>query len=308
MPFSSRQNQPIRTQLLDVYREAIKQGLSVQDVEDEIGDLKQLTRDAREVSKRDKRLNTRFYQVKRLTPVILVTVGSLLIANTIWPIAYYSLVIAPELQKGSLKTPISVEAVIAENTGVKEGEKTQVQYVDPTPQILKEQLDYSNLANWFTERSMQQQAAQVQNTTYVLEIPSLGVEKAEVHIGGTDLNQSLIQYPTTAMPGEFGAPVIFGHSVLRQFYRPSLSNPNRYKSIFSKIMTLKVGEEIRVSHNGQTYVYQVEEKRDVQPDDPFILEQHHKKQQLKLITCVPEGTYLRRGVVVSNLVRVEGQQ
>ena len=46
--------------------------------------------------------------------------------------------------------------------------------------------------------------------------------------------------------------------------------------------------------------------REVQPDDLFILEQRYHTRELKLITCVPEGTYRRRGVIVAQLKDVSG--
>ncbi len=42
---------------------------------------------------------------------------------------------------------------------------------------------------------------------------------------------------------------------------------------------------------------------EVQPTDTFILAQRYDVRQLKLVTCVPEGTVLRRGVVIATLVK-----
>jgi sortase (surface protein transpeptidase) len=39
----------------------------------------------------------------------------------------------------------------------------------------------------------------------------------------------------------------------------------------------------------------------VKPEDVFILEQNYEEKTLKLVTCVPEGTYLRRGVITATL-------
>jgi sortase A len=67
-------------------------------------------------------------------------------------------------------------------------------------------------------------------------------------------------------------------------------------------MTLDEGDEILVDYDGIQYVYKVREKVEVQPEDVFILQQKLNNRELKLITCVPEGTYLRRGVVIAELV------
>ena len=120
------------------------------------------------------------------------------------------------------------------------------------------------------------------------------------------MNKSLIAFPGTALPGEYGAPVIFGHSVLRQFYNPNEKNPRRYNSIFSTIMTLKNGDQIYVTHDNIKYTYVVQEKTEVKPTDVYILNQKYDAAHLKLVTCTPEGTYLRRGVVTAQLVKQEG--
>ncbi|MBP9700658.1 sortase, partial [Candidatus Woesebacteria bacterium] len=67
-------------------------------------------------------------------------------------------------------------------------------------------------------------------------------------------------------------------------------------------MTLAKGDEILVKEDGVLYRYQVLSKTEVQPTDLFILEQQRDSRLLKLVTCVPEGTYLRRGVVTAVLV------
>ncbi|OGJ40232.1 MAG: hypothetical protein A2378_03345 [Candidatus Pacebacteria bacterium RIFOXYB1_FULL_44_10] len=126
-----------------------------------------------------------------------------------------------------------------------------------------------------------------------------------VNIGGLNLDKSLIQYPGTANPGELGSPVIFGHSVSQLFYNPSESNPRRYISIFTKIMQLKKDDKIIVTYDGITYTYRVTNKMEVKPDDTYILSQRHDTKELKLITCTPPGTYLRRGIVFAQLENLE---
>jgi len=105
------------------------------------------------------------------------------------------------------------------------------------------------------------------------------------------------------LPGQPGAPVVFGHSLLRQFYNPKESNPRRYNSIFSTIMTLDKGDKIYLYYGDVRYTYVVEDKTEVKPTDTYILSQDYGVRQLKLVTCVPEGTYLRRGVVTAQLIR-----
>ena len=135
----------------------------------------------------------------------------------------------------------------------------------------------------------------------MISIPALNIEKAVVKICGLSLEKNLIQYPGTANPGELGSPIIFGHSVSPLFYNPSLTNPRRYTSIFTKIMNLKKDDKIIVEYDGITYTYRVTNKIEVKPDDTYILEQRYDARELKLVTCTPPGTLLRRGIVFAQL-------
>lgn len=136
-----------------------------------------------------------------------------------------------------------------------------------------------------------------QITHYNLSIPKLKIENAVVEIDGDDLTQSLIHYSGTALPGQPGNAVIFGHSVLPQFF-----NPQNYKTIFSTLPELDEGDEILVEFDGVLYHYQVIKMIEVLPQDISILSQQNDAEYLTLITCVPPGTYLRRLAVKAKLV------
>jgi sortase A len=174
------------------------------------------------------------------------------------------------------------------------------------PIVVDTKLDYTNLNNWFADGTLpmikQPEEIDTSVTEYRLDIPKVDISNAIVKVGSDNLNKSLAQYQGTALPGKAGSPVIFGHSVLRQFYNPKETNPRRYMSIFSKIMTLQKGDRIYLTVNGAQYTYIVEEKTEVKPIDTYILAQRYDVKQLKLVTCVPEGTYLRRGVVTARLL------
>jgi sortase A len=102
------------------------------------------------------------------------------------------------------------------------------------------------------------------------------------------------------LPGQYGNAVIFGHSVLPQFF-----NPKDYKTIFSTLPTLKEKDEIFINFDGIEYRYQVTKMVETLPEDISVLEQQYDGEYLSLITCVPPGTYLKRLVVRARLVRYE---
>lgn len=164
--------------------------------------------------------------------------------------------------------------------------------------------DYTQLNNWFVSDSRLPDSPNVPfspsgASTYSLTIPRLGIHDALIIIGGQDLKKSLIQYPQTALPGQFGNGVVFGHSVLPQFF-----NSKSYLTIFATLYRLKQGDEILVKYDNIEYKYLVEEMFEVQPTDLSILEQRYDGRYLSLVTCSPPGTYLRRLVVKSRVVDI----
>ena len=157
-------------------------------------------------------------------------------------------------------------------------------------------VDYSQPQSWFpTQTNLPPSPSKI--THYTLSIPKLGIDRAVVQVGGKDLMKSLSQYPGTALPGNLGNAVVFGHSVLPQFF-----NPKDYRTIFSTLPTLNEGDEILINFDGVTYTYQVENMIEVLPEDVSVLQQYYDRERLSLITCVPPGTYLRRLVVVGRLL------
>lgn len=304
-------------QLVNLYRQALKKDLSLDKLEKKISkkldqvrvsQKVELKEEQERVTKIRHRLPKKIRYGALILPIVFIGVGLFLLGNAITPIAQYYLAALPDLSEQQLKAPIPKEEVLdvtpqvvaqVESDSAVLGSSSKK---TTSPVILDTELDYTNLTNWFSDDRSDALKRIQNNTMYVLSIPELEIENAQVQIGGTNLDESLIAYPGTAFPGELGAPVIFGHSVLRQFYNPSEKNPRRYNSIFSYIMTLEKGDEIFLTQDGAEYKYVVTDKTDVKPEDTYILAQQYDKRTLKLVTCVPEGTYLRRGVVTAELV------
>lgn len=204
--------------------------------------------------------------------VLALIVGLTLIGNAALPILSYELTRSRFNQP--LVSPLSSQGIIL-------GQEAS--------------LDYSNPKVWFpTAPVLPPKPSRI--THYNLSIPKLEIESVTVQIGGEDLMSSLIHYPGTALPGQYGNVVIFGHSVLPQFF-----NPKSYKTIFSTLPQLEEGDEILVDFDGVQYRYLVKKIVETSPEDVSILEQSYDSQWLSLITCVPPGTYLRRLVVRAQL-------
>jgi len=306
-----------RKALVNLYREAIATGQDLDKLKSKVEKLAIRSTvtdkvEKKEELKREKRLKDNLPKIIKagafILPITFIGVGLFLISNALMPISESYIKSATQLSIFDLKTPIPREsvlditpAVIAQASTYDDDSDLFVE--DFGPVIINTQLDYTNLANWFSQEKVKELNENKSSNSFTLEIPKLDVLNATVNIGGTDLDKSLIQYPGTAEPGNPGAPVIFGHSVLRQFYNPFEKNPRRYMSIFSKIMTLKTNDLIYIEKDGVKFTYKVTTKTEVQPEDVAILLQNYDSQKLKLVTCVPEGTYLRRGIVTAELVK-----
>lgn len=220
-------------------------------------------------------------RLTRLLPTFLLVAGLFLISFAAAPISYYQFFLSPNFEEAMVK-PVADDFLTV---------KTQ------KPEVLGEQanLDMSQASNWFPSAPhLEIRPSKI--TSYNLSIPKLKIKNATVIIGSEDLKKSLIHYSGTALPGQFGSTVVFGHSALPQF-----SSPDDYKSIFTTLPKLKKGDVILVYFDGVNYRYVVEEMVEVKSDDISVLEQRYDDSYLTLITCVPPGTYLRRLVVRARL-------
>ncbi len=304
-----------KKQLLQLYRQALQDGVAIQDVDKKINYyLKQDQASRKGEQDLDEQIKLNFWRRLPKTirvgatifPLALIVFGLVLALSAMWPLIEYYL---PwnKREELALLSPIPHSQVLLSTPLLSAQAQNDVESEvvnNPTePVILDQALDFTDLSNWFNEDLEVAELATSEFVEYSLDIPSLNISNAKVRVGGNDLNQSLIHYPGTGLPGQLGAPVIFGHSVLRQFYNPSEKNPRRYNSIFSKIMLLEKGDKIYLTKDGVKYTYLVQSRTEVKPDDTFILAQRYDVRQLKLVTCTPEGTTLRRGVVTAQLVK-----
>lgn len=220
-----------------------------------------------------------------ITSGVLMCMGMGIISWVAWPILSFQLIQAPKLRP--LLNPVPV-ANIVESVEAKTIERDSISTYSGTG------VDYTQASNWFPE--VAQQSGDVQGNSYKISIPKLGISDATALVGGEDLSASLIHFGGTALPGDYGNAVIFGHSTLPYFY-----NPEDYKTIFSTLPKLKEGDEIFAEYDGLKYKYVVEEMFVVKPQDVQILEQKFDDSYLTLVTCVPPGTYLERLVVRARL-------
>lgn len=222
--------------------------------------------------------------------LILITVGVVIMAWTLWPIASFFV-----LRQQLLSSTVSP---VSENIIDRRGAVLPALAAEPSENnSTNETFDSTNANVWFPTSPQKKVVTPV--NSYFLSIPKLKIQNATVVIAGDNLNKSLIHYGGTGLPGEYGTAVIFGHSTLPQFF-----SPTNYTSIFSTLPTLKVGDEIFVTYDGITYRYVIYDMVITKPTDLSPLEQRFDDSFLTLITCVPPGTLWERLNVKAKLTRL----
>lgn len=112
-----------------------------------------------------------------------------------------------------------------------------------------------------------------------------------------DLQDGVVHYPTTVLPGENGNTAYFGHSSNNIF------NQGRYKFAFVLLHTLVNGDTFYLTNNGKIYVYKVISHTIVSPNDVGVLGPvSGQTATATLITCDPPGTSINRLVVVGQQI------
>ncbi|HVU59614.1 MAG TPA: class D sortase [Candidatus Saccharimonadales bacterium] len=111
------------------------------------------------------------------------------------------------------------------------------------------------------------------------------------------LENGIVHYPSTVMPGEQGNAAFFGHSSNNIF------NPGKYKFAFVLLHELVPGDTFYITYGGKVYIYKVFSKQIVDPSDVGVLNNiAGHTATATLITCDPPGTSLHRLVVVGDQI------
>jgi LPXTG-site transpeptidase (sortase) family protein len=111
------------------------------------------------------------------------------------------------------------------------------------------------------------------------------------------LENGVVHYPSTALPGQNGNAAFFGHSSNNIF------NKGKYKFAFVLLRTLQNGDTFYLTYNSKVYVYKVISKTVVEPSNVGVLGPVAGQQATAtLITCDPPGTSLHRLIVVGQQI------
>ncbi len=114
------------------------------------------------------------------------------------------------------------------------------------------------------------------------------------------LQDGVVHYPGTSLPGQRGNTVITGHSS----YFPW--DPGRFKDVFALLHDVVVGDKIVVYYKQTKYTYEISDIEVVLPEEIDVLKQT-PSDQLTLITCTPVGTNLKRLIVKAKPIAINDQ-
>jgi sortase A len=157
--------------------------------------------------------------------------------------------------------------------------------------------DFSNANVWFPSGNKYIARESVDIKSYSLSIPKLNLLNLNVEVDGSDLSKSLIHYLPASIPGQYGNISIFGHSSL-----PQLFNMSDYKTVFTYLPKMTIGDKIYIETKGVTYEYEVFDMFIVKPSEISVLDQKFDNSYLTLVTCVPPGTYKDRLIVRAKII------
>ena len=130
-----------------------------------------------------------------------------------------------------------------------------------------------------------------------VQIPVVyGVNSIEENDVQKALENGVVHYANTALPGQNGNLAIVGHSSNNIF------NKGKYKFAFVLLNRLEVGDTFYLQKDGKRYTYQVYLREIVEPTNVAILGPRDKPATVSLITCDPPGTSLNRLVVVGEQI------
>lgn len=150
----------------------------------------------------------------------------------------------------------------------------------------------------------------VNNTVSATATPEVIIPKINVEIpvdySQTTTNESAIEnalqdgvvhYPTTVLPGQTGNAAFFGHSSNNIF------NKGKYKFAFVLLHELESGDTFYLTYNSKVYAYKVISKTIVPPNNVGVLGPvAGQTATATLITCDPPGTSINRLIVVGQQI------
>ncbi len=226
-------------------------------------------------------------RLKRFVGISTLVLGVVVVLYFFFPVISYHLFLSSEFSADDIESPLPKRYVLQGNnniTSIVASSFSDVAY------------DFTDARNWFPQ--VEAKGVTVKKVSeYELSIPSQKIMNAKVSGDDFDLSKHLVQYFSTSKnPIDKGTSVIFGHSTLPQWF-----DPTNYNTIFAKLHTIKVGDEIILTVNNLNFSYKIFSTNITDPSDPNIFSQSFDNSYITLVTCTPPGTVWKRLIVRASL-------
>lgn len=114
-----------------------------------------------------------------------------------------------------------------------------------------------------------------------------------------ELENWVIRYPGSAVPGEKWNAFIFGHSSNFPWMWWD------YNEVFSNLNFLENWDDVIIYYWQKKFIYTIKEKRVIKPGDVSVLKRSPEKKELSIMTCWPIWTTLNRLIVIWELKEEE---
>ncbi len=141
---------------------------------------------------------------------------------------------------------------------------------------------------------------------FFLEIPAIGAKapiiierSADQNIIFKDLEEGVVHYADSPLPGQKGTAIILGHSSAYPWYK------GHYGSVFALLSNLKVGDFIYINNGGKILSYKVKESVIFHPftkDQSIDQMVQTDTSSIILVSCWPVGTNSKRIAIKADLV------
>ncbi len=223
-----------------------------------------------------------FKKYFRLAGISCVIAGVGIFIYFFFPVIAYQFFLGTPVQKQEIESPVP-KYLVGKNNTVKDLIQLGISRL---------QFDYTDARNWYPQVQAEEKSAPEQVDNYLLAIPKLGIDGANVSRVNYDLSQTLVHYYGPVNPLEHGTSVIFGHSTIPQWF-----DQHDYNAIFATLHTIEVGDEFIITVNGKQYTYQIFSTSITTPDDVNIFSQSYDNSYITLVTCTPPGTIWKRLIV-----------
>lgn len=210
---------------------------------------------------------------KKILGLALILIGVSFFLYAFSPLISWQIYFANSFAEQKIDSPIPFTSLISNSTG-------------------SFGKNYYDASSWYPNFD-----ASNKKVHYSISIPRINITDAVVSNADSDLTKHLVQFNSDSFPGALGNVIIFGHSTLPQLFKDS-----DYKTIFSSLYKLRVGDTINIDYENKKYVYKVMQSLVVEADDTSILAQDFSGSTITIITCTPPGTVWKRLVVKAKLI------